>query len=172
MMVTYYELRELQKKERESASITPLPKNFYKEIEHFLNEKQKEVASSGSIIAIQEYENMKKIVRWLQERRQEKILMYASKGIEVVGLTEDEEVLLNGVISVIEERKKKLETLFSELNEQRKDRRRIKLLNNIPQYRGLDNVVYGPFAEGEECELPFTEAEVLVKNKIAVVVEC
>jgi hypothetical protein len=48
--------------------------------------------------------------------------------------------------------------------------RRIKILKEVSQYRGLDNALYGPFRQGEEQNLPRAEAEWLLKAGMAEIV--
>jgi hypothetical protein len=45
--------------------------------------------------------------------------------------------------------------------------RRLRLLQDVTQYKGLDNVVYGPFRKGDECLLPPPEADWLLKSHMA-----
>lgn len=45
--------------------------------------------------------------------------------------------------------------------------RRIRLLQDVTPYKGLDNAVYGPFRKGDECTLPPPEAEWLLKARMA-----
>jgi hypothetical protein len=45
--------------------------------------------------------------------------------------------------------------------------RRLRLLQDVTQYKGLDNAVYGPFRKGDECQLPPPEAEWLLKSHMA-----
>ncbi len=44
---------------------------------------------------------------------------------------------------------------------------RVRIVKEVAQYKGLDNLVYGPFKGGEECALPKPEAEWLVKAGLA-----
>jgi len=43
----------------------------------------------------------------------------------------------------------------------------VRILKEVPAYKGADNIVYGPFKTGEVPELPASEAEWLVKGKFA-----
>ena len=46
-------------------------------------------------------------------------------------------------------------------------KRKIKILKDIQAYRGADSHEYGPFASGQEAELPQVEAEWMVKGQMA-----
>ncbi len=45
--------------------------------------------------------------------------------------------------------------------------KKVRILKDIPAYRGADNSTYGPFTTGQETELPPTEAEWMVKGQMA-----
>ncbi|VVB56821.1 Uncharacterised protein [uncultured archaeon] len=46
-------------------------------------------------------------------------------------------------------------------------KKKIKLLAYVPEYRGEDDVVYGPYASGQSAELPLLEADALLRGKMA-----
>ena len=45
--------------------------------------------------------------------------------------------------------------------------KKVKLLADIPEYRGAVGTVYGPYADGQSLELPQAEAEALLRGKMA-----
>ena len=45
--------------------------------------------------------------------------------------------------------------------------KKVRILKDIPAYRGADNSTYGPFTTGQETELPPTEAEWMMNGQMA-----
>lgn len=171
--LTYSLLREIQKKEIESTKLNVLEEDFYYTASEFLRTKKEEALSSRSMLAIREYENIKKIVNTIKERREEKIILMAIRGEgSAAGITPEEAELLSELsTSVFKFRGKVLKLFPSDENEKIpeniKKPSRVKLLKDIEPYKGIDNNVYGPFRVGEEVSLPKEEAEWLLKAKIA-----
>jgi DNA replication initiation complex subunit (GINS family) len=169
MEISYSVLREIQKKEMGSTKIVALDSDFYTKASEFIEKKRSDAFSSGSTLQIREYENIKKIIHSIKERREEKIVLMAIRGEEThKGLTPEEEELLREFSdSVNRFRKKVTDMFFEEEKPVRKNLRKVKLLKDVDPYKGLDDNVYGPFKSGEEIELPPSEAEWLLKAKLA-----
>ncbi len=169
MEINYSVLREIQKKEMESTKIVTLDGDFYVKASEFLEKKKNDALSSGSILPIREYENIKKIIHSIKERREEKIVLMAIRGEGTnKGLTPEEGDLLAELSASVGRFRKRVTEMFSEEEKTvKKDIRRVKLLKDVDPYKGLDDNVYGPFRNGEEIELPPAEAEWLLKAKLA-----
>lgn len=166
-MISYSSLREIQKKETESAALSRLAENFYEQVAEFLKKKKEEALISKSILVIKEYENLKKVVMAIQTKREEKILLLTLRGQEIDGLTVQEQLMLRDISSIVEKyRNSVLEILASETVEVPKIKK-IKIVKDVEQYTGLDNHIYGPFKNGQETALPFSEAEWLLKSHLA-----
>jgi len=167
--LSYSLLREIQKKELDSTRITPLDEGFYQEASDFLKKKKGEAFSSGSSLSIKEYENIKKIIDTIKERREEKIVLMAIRGDgNTSGLTPEEKGLLKELSGAVEKfRGKVLELLAEEETTLPEKKSKVKLLKDIEPYKGLDSNVYGPFRSGDEIELPSEEAEWLLKARMA-----
>jgi len=167
-MLNYSELRDIQKKEMESSAIVSLPADFYQSVSQLLSNKATEVHSSKSLLAIKEYENIKKIIISIQAKREEKIVLMAVRGDgEGVGLTAEEKEMLKGLTSIIRKSRDTVKNVWESEEPLSDDSRRIKMVKDVAQYRGLDNSVYGPFKRGEEQMLPQPEAEWLLKAGLA-----
>ncbi len=164
-MLGYSELRDIQKKEMESSAIVNLPEDFYAVVSDLLAKKSEDAKSSSSLLTIKEYENIKKIILAIQNKREEKIVLMSVRGEkEGIGLTSEEREMLKELSSII---KKSRETLKSVWDNEESTSRRIRIIRDISQYRGLDNSVYGPFRQGEEPNVPNAEAEWLLKAGMA-----
>jgi len=165
-MLTYAVLRDIQKREMESSAIVQLQDGFYGEVSSFLAVKKEEASSGDSMLSLREYENVKKIVRDIQTKREEKIVLMAIRGDTVgAGLTSEEVKMLKELVSIIDKSRGKLVGIWD--NNKKIAQKRVKLLQDVEQYKGLDNKVYGPFKQGEEQMLPGSEADWLAKSGMA-----
>ena len=162
-------LREIQKKEIESAALSKLDDNFYENVAEFLNKKKEEALNSKSILVIKEYENIKKVVISIQAKREEKLVLLTLRGQSVDGLTAEERTMLEDISSTVQKyRSRVFDILSSETMAATIQKiKRVKLIRDIERYKGFDNNVYGPFKTGEEAFLPLQEAEWLLKSHLA-----
>ena len=166
--MNYSDLRDIQRRETESSAIVHLPDDFYKVMSQMLTKKAADAMASKSLLAIKEYENIKKIMISIQVKREEKIVLMAVRGEqEGLGLTAEEREMLKELSSIINRYRDSVKNVWSTENAVPDDSRRIKILKGVSQYRGLDNSVYGPFKPGEEKMLPFAEADWLLKAGMA-----
>jgi DNA replication initiation complex subunit (GINS family) len=69
-MLNYAVLRDIQKKESDSAAIVRLEPSFYSDAAQLISQKKADALESGSIMSIKEYENLRKIVASIQSRRE------------------------------------------------------------------------------------------------------
>ena len=167
-MLNYSDLRDIQKKEMESSAIVSLPPDFYQSVSQLLLKKSSEVHSSKSLLAIKEYENIKKIIISIQAKREEKIVLMTVRGeSEGVGLTAEEKEMLKELSSIIKKSRDTVKNVWDKEDPSHDDSQRIKIIKDVAQYRGLDNSVYGPFKQGEERMLPQPEIEWLLKAGLA-----
>ncbi|MEK6982160.1 MAG: hypothetical protein AABX38_04480 [Candidatus Micrarchaeota archaeon] len=174
-MLSYSTLRDIQKKEMSSAAITTLEQNFYIQVSEFLFKKKQEAMSSKSILAFKEYENVKKIALTIRSKREEKIVLIALRGESTIpGLTKEEQTMLDQIRQLITNSRSNLDNLLNSDennyiigNATSSAFKKIRVLKDIQPYKGLDDMTYGPFKIGEECDLPLTEAEWLLKSKLA-----
>lgn len=169
-MLTYGDLREIQKKELGSAAIVHLEKDFYEQLKDLLVKKKKEALESSSLLVMREYENLKRIALSITSKREEKLLLMAIRAENsiVVGLSESETALLTQVTNLVAKQR----ALFKELvgEDEVSDSRRVRILKDIERYVGLNKGIYGPYKSGEEHLLNKDEADWLVKARIAEIV--
>jgi DNA replication initiation complex subunit (GINS family) len=164
----YSALRDIQRSEMQSSAIVKLPEDFYQLISRLLQEKQDEALSAKSLGAIKEHENIKKIVRSIAAKREEKIVLMAVRGeTSGEGLTAEEKELLKGLTSIIMKSRETVKSVWESETPAPVDSQKVKMLKDIEKYRGLDNTIYGPFKEGDETLLPKPEADWLRKSGMA-----
>jgi DNA replication initiation complex subunit (GINS family) len=167
-MVNYSDLRDIQKREMESSAIVVLPDDFYDSVSALLSAKKRDALSSSAMLSIKEYENIKKILLSIQAKREEKIVLMAVRGENVgAGLTPQEREMLRELTGIVVRSRDAITKVWSNDEAQPGSSRRLRLLADVTQYKGLDNAVYGPFHKGEECLLPPPEAEWLLKSRMA-----
>jgi len=167
-MLNYAVLRDIQKHEMDSAAVVKLEPGFYSEAAQFISDKKKAALESGSILAIKEYENIRKIVAAIQARREEKIVLMAVRGErDSPGLTKEEGVLLKELAERIDECRSRVSGIWNGKEHEQPKSRKVRILKDIEAYTGLDKAVYGPFRSGEERLLPLAEADWLLKSRLA-----
>lgn len=165
-MLSYTTLREIQKKEAESAEIVKLEKDFYAQLKEMLEKKREEALRSSSLLLIKEYENLKKIAMSIQSKREEKLMLMAIRGdASHAGLTDEESMLLKRISEIVKETRERIAVVWTEKEPQQI--KMIKVLKTVERYIGLDKKVYGPFEAGQELALPKDEAEWLLKARLA-----
>ena len=166
-MLSYSRLREIQKKEADSAQIVKLEPGFWIDAGEFIKEKKKGAMDGESILAIKEYENIRRIVAAIQMRREEKIVLMAVRGEkDMPGLTKEEGALLRDISERVHKCRNDISDAWSgKLIDT--GAKKVRILKDIEPYTGLDNNTYGPFSSGDEQSLPEAEADWLVKSKMA-----
>lgn len=166
-MISYSMLRDIQKKEMDSAAIVKLDESFYSEVANFIEEKKRLAKESGSLLSIKEYENVRKIVSAIQVRREEKIVLMAVRGeSDPKGLTKEENGLLKDLCKRIDECRQSISDIWNRKRDG-PETKKVRILKDIEPYTGLDKKAYGPFKNGEEPLLPLAEAEWLLKSRMA-----
>lgn len=152
----------------ESSSLVTLSDEFYDSISMLLTNKKKEILTSGSILTIKEYENIKKIIVSIQNKREEKIVLLAVRGeTNPIGLASSEKEMLKELSAIIKRTRDRIKNVWDNDDNLTGSSRRVKALTDVAQYKGLDEKIYGPFKSGEEYLLPLAEADWLLKAKMA-----
>jgi len=166
-MLTYTALREIQKKEMEGAALVPIGETFYTELAQLLKQKREEIKQSNALLALREYENIRKIAQIIQARREEKIVLLALRGeLDGNGLSSEEKGLLERIARAVEETRTALHAVWG-IEEQGALLKKVRIIRDVEKYTGLDSSVYGPFKVGQETVLPSEEAECLLKFHMA-----
>ncbi|MEM2963498.1 MAG: hypothetical protein QXW70_03070 [Candidatus Anstonellales archaeon] len=174
MEITYPALRDLQRSERESTNITPLPKDFYSKLSKFISEKKSLLTTTSTISEIREYENIYKTIKEIITMRQKKILFRALTSTEhdATGMTEEEHQLYDKIREAIKEETEEIEgVVFSTQEKQptpsQTKYKKVQFVKDIPAYKGSELKSYGPFKKGDIQLLPEGEALFLISSKMA-----
>jgi hypothetical protein len=170
----YRRLRELQHQERDSSALVSLPAEFYSSIFELVAKKRLEVEKSHSLHEIKEYENMLKVIKDLHAMRTRKVVfraLGAGHKHETAGMTKEEHALYDSVCGLLEGNGSLLESAVASQSLRPPHEpvgiKKLRILKEIPAFKGADNSVYGPYKPGEEQELPPSEAEILLRGKLA-----
>ncbi|OIO21226.1 hypothetical protein COV61_04865 [Candidatus Micrarchaeota archaeon CG11_big_fil_rev_8_21_14_0_20_47_5] len=172
MPLTYSDLRELQRKERESATLFSLPKEYFSQVFEFLRERKSSISTDSSISELREFDNVQKTVKDIISLRQKKILFRALKGAEhdSSGMTEEEHKLYDEVRECLKKTDDGLDFAMQAQKQEEKTPlsvKKVRFLKDIPAYKGSQLKTYGPFKKDEVAALPGEEASFLVGAKMA-----
>jgi len=172
--LSYNFLRKLQQTERGSMALTVLSSEFYGGVCTFLTTQQDNLKEEQSLMKVKEIENTKKVLEDILRSRQRKILLRAlqSTSKDTEGMAPEEVKLYREMRKVIGEHTLIIDNIIagkkiSSISKSIEDFKKVKILKNVPAYKGIDGTLYGPYAPHEEKELPVKEAEFLIKTEVA-----
>lgn len=179
----YDELYEIWKKEKETSYVQLLPKNFYPNIASFIkkiNQENRMLDKKTTKAKLLDYEfnNVKLMIEELFTLRFNKIQQSGLSGGMVVrdSLTLEEEKLFLEVFSVAEAyhgfSKNILRGHLSKIEKGEKPKVKIlRFVKEIPALMGSDMKTYGPFFPEDLATLPYENARILIKQKVAIEVD-
>ncbi|MFB6145246.1 MAG: hypothetical protein ABEJ99_01940 [Candidatus Nanohaloarchaea archaeon] len=185
-VLTFSELRKIQKKEKRQDKLTELDDDFLLRVGDYLETKK--AGSDNS----REYRNAKRVFDKIMGIRQEKIVKNArisvKSGVKASNLNllpRERELFLElkevfkdysgKVNDLVEEGDDNFEEVDLPEEEQEEETREeeqevedgyvvVKIISDVPEFMGTDLESYGPFDEGEEVEIPEENAEILINR--------
>jgi len=179
----YEELYSAWKREKESAEIQALPRDFFAILAQYVKRLREESRmldekTVRAKLLLRESKNVKRLVKDLIQLRYDKVVRRVSAGeaLSKEGLTEEEERLYRDLVPSIESYQALLKDViggrfpFSEAKQKPK-RMVLRFLREIPAIIGVDMKTYGPFRAEDVATLPVENARILVKQGVAVEVE-
>jgi len=179
----YEELYSAWKRERESAEVQALPRDFFAMLAGYVKRLREESRmldekTVRARLLLRESKNVKRLARELIQLRYDKILKRAAAGETVSreGLTDEEERLYRDVVPSVEAFQALLRDVVGgrvpspEVREKPK-KVVLRFVREIPAIVGVDMKTYGPFRAEDVAALPVENAKVLVKQGVAVEVE-
>lgn len=178
----YHRLCNAYREEKATNKLQPLAEDFCRSLQELVHRLEEKAASNSQ--AKKELEGVQKQARLLLRLRMQKIAMHAAivDANEPEGLTDMEKEAYKKLREMYLQQEERLELIMHAKNEMKAEeaegkkeglskeqpqKKKIKLLADIPQYRGADNGIYGPFSSGQSAELPEAEAKALLKGKLA-----
>jgi DNA replication initiation complex subunit (GINS family) len=189
-LISYEEIRRVQIKERDNKGLQELDPSFFDKVKEYIKSKKKLIDENKDKDNIfskqiveknqQELRNVEWIIEDICSRRRRKVVTQALNNISArVHNTEnmlpEEEQLYNEVIEVV----KKYTSLFldkfkSEISgdePERKDLKKLKIMESLPAFMWKDNKQYGPYEKDEVVELPSQLGEILINEGKAIEME-
>ena len=185
--ITYELLFDLLRRERSRDDLQPLDPSFYDDVLAYLWEKKSfldQSASSDGVFSSSDFEaariqfqNIKRLLKELYDRREKKIINLAitktrtgSLLVDTSNMLPSEKEFFDAVCDLLSRyRKELLDSLLSLSRKpasfsQSDDSDRVvmvRVLKDIPKFLGKDKVVYGPFKPEDVVSLPFFIASLL-----------
>ena len=120
--ITFKFLRELQKKERESSELQKLPDNFLDELREYVSRKRTLLENPEMLTFTErkEMENIKPVVRYIFDRREQKVVIAAIRaartGIKPQNMLPHEEALFVKLRDEIKKNRLVMEEIISLLD--------------------------------------------------------
>jgi len=196
-IITYETLYEILRKEKTSSELQKLDENFFQNVVKYIREKSEilesqkkktSIFASVEIVKTQkQLENIKRILKELYERRENKILQLAlfssrtSQKKENMGLLKEEKNFHQKVENILTSYRKDI--LFKILskklpkieepkdikieNENKNKTKLVRFLHSLPKFVGDDLNIYGPFEAEDITNLHHKVAKVLIKKRRA-----
>lgn len=175
----YIELYRSWKSEKTSHVPQPLPSDFYQRTESYLKNLGEETTSSDTHtiqgrLLIKEKEIAGRLLDELREARLRKIIENAKNGnaITTDGLTDEEQDLANRLNnSLASFKEKQTETKKEQSSQTETDLVVVRFLQDIPEIVGVDLKIYGPYRKEDVGSLPAQNAQGLVRQGAARLIE-
>jgi DNA replication factor GINS len=179
----YDELYEAWRKEKESAEIQTLPKDFYAKLAFYVKKigeesRMLDEKTTRARLLLRESQNVKKIVKELILLRYEKTVkkMITAENLRTESLTEEEEKIFGELGPSVESFHALLKNVLAgrSLRAEGGEKPRktvLRFLRDIPAIIGADMKPYGPFKPEDVASLPYENAKILIKQGVAVEVE-
>jgi DNA replication initiation complex subunit (GINS family) len=194
----YDELRRLQVEEKHSNNITSIKCDTYQKIFAHIDSLKVSLATKWDTQTLRELENCEKVLKEVEMRRAEKIIVYAFNEVyngfqPVQELTDQEKELYERVKSAItsfKENMAKRECTPAKIagtvapilentsgaatvetgSNGSSDFIKVKVLKGVPKFKATNGTEYGPFSPGDFCTLPTKEADIMIKRNVAEVI--
>lgn len=196
-IITSEVLYEILRKEKVSPEIQQLDKNFYRNIVKYLQDKKNLIETqkdnpmfSKEIIKInKEIEGIKRMLKEIYERRENKIIqtaLFSSRSKnkdDAAYLLPEEKRLYKSVLDSVElYRKSILDNILlaklpmleeppksiktDDFQKPIEDNKLVRIIHPIPKFVGTDLNIYGPFEQEDVSLLPIKVADLLIsKNR-------
>jgi DNA replication factor GINS len=177
----YNDLYKAWKSEKTSQEPQPLPNDFYRKTDAYLNGLEKENESiddhtAKGRLTLKEKEVATRLLRELKETRLRKLLALARSGepISDANLTDEERKLLKEFDESLQAFNQALRVETETAATAPKERAElsvVRFLQDIPEIVGTDLKIYGPYKKEDVGSLPNQNAKALVKQGVAKEIE-
>ena len=193
-IITYEKIYEYLRKEKYEPEIQKLPETFFEEIINYLKEKkaivetqksQESIFSGESAKTEKQLQNVKKILKELYEKRENKIIQLAlfssrtETPLDTSNLLQEEQEFYQKIVDILTRNRNGILNNLLTANyprtsqpkdikaENQEKTKLIKFLTPVPKFLGEDLNVYGPFSEEDIGNIPQRVARLLISKKRA-----
>lgn len=164
-MLTYEALRKLVQEEKAGNKLAELPEDFFENVKSYLDKK-------GNISKeredVWELDSARRTLQDLLEIRERKILILAlynvRSGVVSVNMTPEEKEFYERLVEGIKDFQAKKKEILDGMPEKRQV---IAMLEDMPEFVGINMKTYGPFKKGDVATLPEENARLLVDKSMA-----
>lgn len=184
-MITYSELYEVLRKEKYNEQLQLLPKNFFKEISEYFQDKKKmtekndDLFSDAIIKTKKQFENAIAVLREIITRRQKKIislaLIAAKSGIskrDAENMSESEQRLFELIVKDIEVEEKKIDGIISgQYGGKDLKNQLVRFKQDTSEFLDMNENKLGPFKTGDIANIPKEIANILLNSGNAEVLD-
>ncbi|MBI2498937.1 hypothetical protein HYV88_01705 [Candidatus Woesearchaeota archaeon] len=192
--ITYETIYELLRKEKYETELQPLPQTFFNNVIEYLTEKQTILESQKAQDSIfskesektgKQIQNVKRILKELYEKRENKIIQLAlfssrtNLSHEYKNMLPEEQEFFNSILRLLDSYRTgildnildlKLPTLSLPKDiktENKETSKLIRFIHPVPKFVGEDLKIYGPFSEEDIANIPTRAAQILITKKRA-----
>ncbi len=190
--ITYETIYEILRKEKYNNEIQKLQKTFFKDLTDFLKQQDSLIKSQEKKGLFpkeieknkKQIENIKKLIKEIYERRENKILQLAllssrsTKKDDLSNLLPEEKLLFNDFKKIfIQYKKGILHNILSKKipeikpkdikTEKPNSLKLVRFIHTVPKFIGNDLHIYGPFESEDIASLPSKIVDTLIKRKRA-----
>ncbi|MEM5802107.1 MAG: hypothetical protein QXQ18_01840, partial [Candidatus Aenigmatarchaeota archaeon] len=151
-----------------SPKLTKIPENFYSAVADYINKKRKIIGEDRKTVL--EIKNIERLIEDIFNRRERKIINFAiinaRTGIHPENLIEEEKGFYQSLVEII---KKRRDDNLKKILEEKKEELVTMVIfkEDMPEFLGSDEKIYGPFKKGDIAKLPEENIRVLVEKGIA-----
>jgi len=164
--ITFEFIRRVQREEQIETKLSKIPKNFYQKAKEYLEQKRKLSGKQKDRMSTLEMKNVERLLEDIYNRRETKIVNHAiitaRTDIPPENLIEEEKEFFQAIADVLRsQRERVLNTLLKKSKEE--DFEKIKFIDEVEEFVGIDLKKYGPYKEGDEARIPKENAKLLIK---------
>ena len=176
-MITYNDIYEAARKERNSEQLQPIAKSFVDEVANYLKDKKEIAAKEDDVFSDviiktkKQLENAITLFKELMLRRRKKILNLVLIAAETGISKQDFDNMLNFEKSLFEEfmkcidiSDKKLNEVLNGKSEQEQKNELVSFIEDVEEFVGLDGEKMGGFKKGQIANIPKEIANILVAD--------
>jgi len=173
--ITFEFIRKIQREEQRESILSKIPEDFYQKAKTYLDQKRKLSEKQKDRKVSLELKNIERLLEDIFNRRETKMLDHAiitvRTDIPPQNLIEEEKEFFESSVNMLRtQRQRVLNTLLKKTKEI-EEFKRVKFLEDVDEFVGVDVKKYGPFKKGDKTNLPTENVKVLKERRIVKVLK-